>query len=223
LKNTVYLFGSFYNRIKFAIGRFGNSLDFITKCSKAKEYTEINDKIKIALELEGYKVSLIKYSKYKFSLEVSYDKIIHTQTLKPMKFKLHLNYHYANNFLKPSAYKEIISSCNINAYGIITRIFCIKPQYSLSILLRKIFKMKLVEAIELFDIYDLYSGCRQLVESSMFDKKEQRTLQAKLIKAVESLGTKKIKKMNKDDFRLINEVKLEKYLNYKNWLPGLKI
>jgi hypothetical protein len=223
LNDTVYLFGSFYNRIKFAIGRFGNSLDFITNRSKAKEYTEINDKIKNALGLEGYKVSIVKCKNNKFSLKVSSENIRDTKTLNPIKFILYLNYYYANNFFKPSVYKEIISSCNINSYGIITRIFCIKSQYSLSVLLRKLFKVNLVEAIELFDTYDLHSRCRQLVERSMFDKKELKALTAKIIKSAVSLGTKKIKKMDTDKFRLINETKLGKYFDYKNWLPELNL
>jgi hypothetical protein len=222
LKNTVYLFGSFYNRIKFAIGRFGNSLDFITKRRKLKEFSEINCKIKNALELEGYKVSITKCINNKFMLEVSSEKIKDNQTDKSIKFILYLNYYYANNFFKPSVYKDIINSCNINAYGIITRIFCISSRYSLSVLLRKIFKVKQIEAIELFDAYDLHSRCRQLVVS-VFDKAELKTLPTNIIKLAISLGTKKMKKTDTDEFRLINETKLEKYFDYKNWLSELKI
>lgn len=223
LKNTAYLFGSFYNRIRYNIGRFGNSLDFLIATDNIQVFNEKNNKIEEALKLEGYEVSITKISKYKFELEISSARMLDSKNFKPIKFKLHLNYHYASNYFKPSVFKSLICSQNINAYGINTRIFSIDPVLSLSVLARKIFKLKSIEPIELFDIYTLHSRWKQSVEHSLFEKKEIKSLVKRILKTAGALGSRKLRKIDTENFRIVLDTNMEKYFNYKIWLPELKI
>ncbi len=222
-KNSFYLFGAFYNRIKFKMKRFGNSLDFFTKSCSATECYAVNSAVKHKLELEGYAVKIHNPSNEKFIFEISSDKILDSESDKKIKFKIYLNYYKTDTLFNPLVFKSIISSYNLNDYMCNTRVLTLCPQASLSVTLRKSFITKSVEPIELYDLFLLSTWHKQMCEHNFFKQRELKNIKNALLKAKNKLSNKKFKNTNADNLKITNESSLDKYFNFQTWLQEINI
>lgn len=221
--NPFYLFGSFYNRIRYGMNRLGNSLDFFSKRKTSKDYKIVNDILEQKLKLEGYEVTIAKISKSKFEFIISSDKILNLETGKEIKFKIYINYFSIVPFFKQSIFKGIVSSFHLNQYGINTKICSLLPELSLTILLRKIYLSGIIEPIELYDIFQLAIKLRQICEHNLFDKNDLNKIRKTLIKAEGNLGNKKIRNVNSDSYKVVGDITLDKFFDFNSWVNEINI
>lgn len=176
----IFLSGDFYNRIKFNMPRFSNSLDLISETMLKNQRNQIYDYILKSLALEGYEVKLnqkdsqavIRIRTENLSL---YEDDQESKDDTPIVINI--------NFYKSDFFNEEVKaeSININKFDVCTRINTITPDLALSLLAKKIIKSKKMSSVELFDLY-YFKNLNYSIDIKYFNKALQEKIPGELYK-----------------------------------------
>lgn len=225
LKYPFYHFGSYFNRIVFDINRFGNCIEFLTKNKSIADYNYANSFLCKRLELEGFNVKVTKITKYKYCFDISsyrIDKDISGYSYgESMTIKLFLNYYFADKYFTGAVFKKLIKTFHLNSYDINTKLFSVKPELSLTILLRIIYINKKIELIELFDVYKLIKEHNLKCEQSIFKKNEFKNIKKRIIEARKKIPKRILKETTSDNFKVVDEISLNSFHNFKTWISEI--
>lgn len=223
LKKYYYLFGAYLNRLWFERSKFGNTLDFLTENDTVSEFNLLHEEIKRNLVLDGYDVSIIKETKYKYTFEITSQNLFNLETNTHITYRINLIYYPLYNYFKPALFKTITAFMNVQGYDVNSHVRVVSTEFSLSTLLRIVYVRKSIEPIELYDIYRLTTTHRQLVEHSFFTRAEQNKLIRTVTSVKQKLPSQKIRAINTNNFYVIDKNKIEEFFDFKNWINMLKI
>lgn len=223
LKKSYYLFGAYLNRLGFERSKFGNTLDFLTEYNSVTDFNLLNEQIKLMLKLEGYEVSIIKDTKYKYTFEITLPKQFDSGTKNSNTYTINLIYYPVSIYFKPAFFKTITGFMHVKGYDVNSYVRAIRTEYSLSTLLKIVNVRKSIEPIELYDIYRLTTTHMQLVEHNFFTKSELKNLIRTITRAKQKLKTQNIKAINTKNFYVLDKYKIEEFFEFNNWINMLKI